>query len=102
MIEDSLEVQKGYYDAIAASIGVANERLKYQKTLLDGLVGAELASAQFDLIDENTKRQEAALNRLKNLGVEYIDSQREIFKDKILNSLLHFISYFYICNPFLY
>jgi len=54
--------------------------------LLDDLAGVDLVSGKFDLIDENVKRQQAALDKLNEFQINYIDSQKEIFKDNIFGS----------------
>jgi len=85
-IEDTLGEQEKLYRAIADQIDVANARLIRQKLLLDDMTGSDLISGKYALIDANVQRQKDALERLKALNVDYIESQREIFKDNIFGS----------------
>jgi hypothetical protein len=83
------------YEQIADSVEVTNIRLQRQKLLLDDMVGLDLMQGKFDLIDAYRKKEEDAFNKLNDLNIKYIESQKEIYKDsgnkffRILGGFFH-------------
>jgi hypothetical protein len=80
-INDPLGDQEKMHQAIANSVDVTNARLERQKLLLDDMSGTDLVLGKFDLIESNAKKQEDALSKLKQTQFEYINSQKEVYKD---------------------
>lgn len=69
--------------AIAAEIEGINILLERQKYLLEDLKGNAQISGMMDLLDQATKEQQASLQALKDLQVNVIKSQKEVFVDPV-------------------
>jgi hypothetical protein len=78
-----MEPQKQAYQDIASEIEGINILLERQKYLLDDLKGNAKTSGMLDLLDAATKDQEASLQALKDLQVDVIKSQKEVFIDPV-------------------
>jgi len=78
---DPIEENAKIYKQISDSIEVSNIRLQRQKQLLEDMVGIDLVKGKFDLMDDLTKKQEEAFNKLTALNIKFIDSQEERYKD---------------------
>ena len=92
---DPLGDKAKLYDQIAGSVEVTNMRLARQKLLLEDVTGLDNIQGKFDLLESYRKKEEDAMNKLNARTFEYINSQKEYFKDsdntwaRVLGGIFH-------------
>lgn len=83
-----MDGQVSYYQNIANEIAGINILLERQLKLLDDLQGLDRAQGALSLYEQYGKQQEELWTRLKDLSVDTIKSQKEVFVDPVFGTEL--------------
>jgi hypothetical protein len=81
-----MDAQVENYQNLANELAGVNYLLERQKVLLEDLQGVDRAQGVLSLYDKYAQQQADALQRLQDLTVDTIASQKEVFVDPVFNT----------------
>src|SRR5690606_27330718 len=82
-LDDAVQAQEKFYNAVAANVGGINYQLERQLDLLDDLYGENRYKKAMELYDDMGKKQEGLLKMMQGFDFTLIESATEMLKDPI-------------------